>query len=125
MNQRKIERLPELANGDAWLTHRGRFLDTSLMLEVGEDQYLIHIREGRVQAVDPGPFTMPSWTFALRASAEDWKTFCSASPPPGFHDLVAMMKFKRLTLDGDPYPFMTHIRYFRDLLGRLRAGYPS
>lgn len=125
MNQRTIERLPELANGDAWLTHRGRFLDTNLMLEVGEDQYLIHIREGRVQSVDSGPFVMPGWTFALRASEEDWQTFCRASPPPGFHDLVAMLKFKRLTLDGDPYPFMTHIRYFRDLLGRLRAGQHS
>jgi len=125
MNQRSIERLPELANGDAWLTHRGRFLDTNLMLEVGHDQYLIHIREGRVQSVDSGPFVMVSWTFALRASEDDWRTFCRASPPPGFHDLVAMLKFKRLTLDGDPYPFMTHIRYFRDLLGCLRAGQPS
>lgn len=125
MNQRSIERLPELANGDAWLTHRGRFLDTNLMLEVGHDQYLIHIREGRVQSVDSGPFVMASWTFALRASEDDWRTFCRASPPPGFHDLVAMLKFKRLTLDGDPYPFMTHIRYFRDLLGCLRAGQRS
>ena len=125
MNQRTIERLPELANGDAWLTHRGRFLDTNLMLEVGEAQYLIHIREGRVQSVDSGPFVMPGWTFALRASEEDWQTFCRASPPPGFHDLVAMLKFKRLTLDGDPYPFMTHIRYFRDRRGRLRAGQRS
>ena len=117
-----IERLPELANGDAWLTHRGRFLDVSLMLEVGDDQYLIRIREGGVESVEHGPFVMPRWAFALRASAEDWRTFWSASPPPGYHDLVAMMKFKRLRLEGDPYPFMTHIRYFKDLIGRLRQG---
>ena len=125
MNQQAIERLPELANEDAWLTHRGRFLDVSLMLEVGEEQYLIRIRNGAVDSVEQGPFVMPRWDFALRASAEDWDRFWSASPPPGHHDLVAMMKFKRLRLDGDPYPFMTHIRYFKDLLGCLRPGAAS
>lgn len=121
MSRQSVERLPELANGDAWLIHRGRFLDVSLMLEVGDDQYLVHIRDGRVASVDRGPLVMPRWTFALRASAEDWRTFWSPSPPPGYHDLVAMMKFKRLHLDGDPYPFMTHMRYFKELLERLRA----
>ena len=122
MNDHAIERLAELANGDPWLTHRGRFLDVSLMLEVGEEQYLIRIREGSVESIERGPFVMPRWTFALRASSKDWSTFWSESPPPGYHDLVAMMKFKRLRLEGDPYPFMTHIRYFKDLLGRLREG---
>lgn len=125
MHEEAIERLPEMVNGDTWLTHRGRFLDVSLMLEVGEDQYLIRIREGSVESVERGPFVMPRWTFALRASSQDWRTFFSPSPPPGYHDLVAMMKFERLRLDGDPYPFMTHLRYFKELLGRLRAGEPS
>ena len=121
MNSQSIEQLPELANGDPWLVHRGRFLDVGLMLEVGDDQYLVRIRKGRVDSVDRGPFVMPRWTFALRASVADWDRFWSPSPPPGYHDLVAMMKFKRLRLEGDPYPFMTHMRYFKDLLGRLRA----
>ena len=125
MNEQVIERLPELANGDAWLIHRGRFLDVTLMLAVGEEQFLIRIREGRIESVERGPFVMPQWTFALRASAQAWRSFWVPSPPPGYHDLVAMMKFKRLELDGDPYPFMTHIRYFKDLLGRLRAGVAS
>ena len=122
MGHQNIEQLSELANSDPWLTHRGRFLDVSLMLEVGDDQYLIRIHEGHVDSVERGPFVMPGWTFALQASSRDWSTFWSAAPPPGYHDLVAMMKFKRLRLAGDPYPFMTHIRYFKDLLGRLRDG---
>ena len=121
MNQQVLERLPELVNDDAWLTHRGRFLDVTFMLAVGEEHFLIRIREGRVESVEQGPFVMPQWTFALRASAQAWRTFWEPSPPPGYHDLVAMMKFKRLQLDGDPYPFMTHIRYFKDLMGSLRT----
>ena len=122
MNEHIVERLPELINGDAWLIHLGRFLDVTLMLAVGKEQFLIRIREDQIESVERGPFVMPQWTFALRASAQAWRSFWDPSPPPGYHDLVAMMKFKRLELDGDPYPFMTHIRYFKDLLGSLRAG---
>ena len=122
MNARLVEDLPALAGNDLWLTHRGRFLDVSFLLEVGETQYLVHIHQGGVQSVERGPFVQPRWTFAMRASAEDWSRFWSAAPQPGFHDLIAMLKFKRLRLEGDLYPFMTHIRYFKDLLGHLRAG---
>ena len=125
MSGPQIERLPALVNADEWLVHRGRFLDVDWMLEVGDAEYLIHVRTGRIASVERGPFVMPRWRFALRASAEDWATFWRASPPPGYHDLVAMMKFKRLRLEGDPYPFMTHLRYFKDLLGRLREGAAS
>ncbi len=125
MHEQIIERLPALANADPWLTHRGRFLDVSLLLEVGEEQYLIRIREGRVESVECGPFATERWAFALRASAADWDSFWGDRPPPGYNDLVAMMKFKRLRLEGDPYAFMTHIRYFKDLLGRLRVGEKS
>lgn len=125
MNQQIVEHLPELANGDAWLIHHGRFLDVNFMLAVGEEQFLIRIREGRIESVERGPFVVPQWSFALRASTQTWRTFWEPSPAPGYHDLVAMMKFKRLQLDGDPYPFMTHIRYFKDLLSSLRAGVAS
>jgi hypothetical protein len=122
MTQHIIERLATLANGDPWLTHRGRFLDVAFLLEVGDTEYLISIREGGVESVERGPLVQPRWRFAMRASAEDWGRFWSASPQPGFHDLIAMMKFKRLRLEGDLYPFMTHIRYFKDLLAIPRAG---
>jgi len=122
MNARMVDDLPALANGDPWLTHRGRFLDVSFLLEVGDSEYLISIREGGVESVERGPLVQPRWSFAMRASAEDWNRFWSATPQPGFHDLIAMMKFKRLRLEGDLYPFMTHIRYFKDLLAILRAG---
>lgn len=81
MNQQIIERLPELAIGDAWLTHRGRLRDVNVILAVGEEQFLIRIREGRVESLERGgPFVMPQWNFALRASAQDWRTFWEPSP---------------------------------------------
>ena len=116
-----IERLAEQANADAWLVHRGRYLDVTFLLDVGSSLYLVRINRGRVEAIDKGPLVLPRWTFALRASPEDWRTFWLSQPPPGGHDLIAMLRFKRLRIDGDPLPFMANLRYFKDLLALPRA----
>lgn len=117
-----IERLGELANRDTWLVHRGRFLDVTFLVEVGSAPYLICIHRGRIESIDKGPLVMPRWTFALRASEEAWSTFWTAVPPPGFHDLIAMLKVRALRIEGDQHPFMANLRYFKDLLALPRAG---
>jgi hypothetical protein len=117
-----IDRLAELANADAWLVHRGRTLDTTFLLGIGNADYLVRIHRGRVEAVVKGPFVQPRWTFALRASREAWDTFWQPMPPPGGHDLFAMIKTRALSLDGDQYPFMSNLRYFKDLLALPRAA---
>jgi len=120
MTAATVDRLRELANADTWLVHRGRFLDVAFLLEVGTVQYLIRIRQGRVEAVETGPLVMPRWTFALRAPAEAWATFWKAVPPPGYNDLIAMAKMRTLKIEGDQHPFMANLRYFKDLLALLR-----
>lgn len=117
-----IERVAELANANPRLVHRGRFIDTTFMLGIGEESWLIRILDGRVAEVKKGPFVMARWTFALRASAEDWGQFWSLAPPPGFHDLFALIRFKRLKVEGDMHPFMSNLFYFKDLLGSLRRS---
>jgi hypothetical protein len=116
-----IDRLAALANADAWLVHRGRSLDVTFLLEVGAASCLVHIHGGRVHRIDKGPLVMPRWTFALRASDQAWSTFWSAVPPPGFHDLIAMMKVGALRIEGDQYLFMANLRYFKDLLALPRT----
>lgn len=116
------ENLPALANGDAWLVHRGRYLDTAFLLGVGEASYLLRIHRGRVEAMERGPFVMPRCTFSLRGSPEAWAMFWRPVPPPGFHDLMALIKSKALALEGDQYPFFSNLRYFKDLLALPRAA---
>lgn len=118
----EIERLRDLVNGDEWLTYRGRYLNATLLLEVGADAYLIRIHNGEIESVSRGPFVMPRWTFALRASMEAWEKFCQPRPEPGYHDVLAMVKFKTLKLDGDQHPFMSNLLYFKDVLACLRGA---
>ena len=119
-----IEDLAQRVNGNAWLVHRGRYLDTQFLLEHGTSAYLVRIHAGRVESVQSGPFVMPRWSFALRAAAENWDKFWEPRPKPGFHDLMAMLKFGTLKIEGDPYPFMANLLYFKDVLASLRRSAP-
>lgn len=121
MTMAAIERLPDRVNADAPLVRRGRFLATRFLLEVGDAQWLIGVQDGKIVSVERGPFVMPSWSFALRASDDEWRMFWSANPPPGHHDLMALIKRRALKAEGDLNIFMAYLRYFKDVLAKLRA----
>lgn len=114
--------LPELVSRDEWLVHRGRFVDTTFLLEVGDQAYLIRVLDGRIESVSQGPFVMPRWTFAIRVQKDAWEEYCRPCPKPGYHDILAMVKFKTLKLEGDQHPFMANLIYFKDVLGRIREA---
>lgn len=116
-----IETLQARVNADAGLVRRGRYLTTSFLLEVGQSAFLISIYEGRIVSVTRGPFVMPSSAFALRASEEEWQKFWSHRPPPGSNDLLALIKRRALKAEGNLQIFMSHLRYFKEALAKLRT----
>jgi hypothetical protein len=117
-----IEALRERVNGDEALVRRGRFLTTTLLLEVGPTAWLIQIFEGRIASVTRGPFVMPSASFALRAPEEEWAKFWSSRPPPGSNDLMALIKRRALKAEGNLQVFMANLRYFKEVLAKLRQA---
>ena len=117
-----IETLRERVNGDEALVRRGRYLTTTFLLEVGQTAWLIQIFEGRIVSVTRGPFVMPSSAFALRAPEEEWQKFWSLRPPPGSNDLLALIKRRVLKAEGNLQVFMSHLRYFKEALAKLRVS---
>lgn len=117
-----MENLAQLVNADERLVWKGRFIDTSFMVEVGETSYLIKVTEGRIASVTRGPFVMPSWSFALRASREAWEQFWLPVPPPGSNDLFALIKRRALKVEGNLHPFMANLFYFKGVMAALRTG---
>ena len=115
-----MERLAQLVNADERLVWKGRFVDTSFLLEIGETAYLIKVSEGRIASVRRGPFVMPSWDFALRASRETWDQFWLPLPPPGWNDLFALVKRRALKIEGNLQPFMANLFYFKEVMASLR-----
>ncbi len=115
-----IEALMARVNGDEALVRRGRFLTTTFLLESGQSAWLISIFEGRIVSVTPGPFVMPSSSFALRAPEEEWRKFWSKRPPPGSNDLMALIKRRVLKAEGNLGIFIANLRYFKEALAKLR-----
>jgi hypothetical protein len=90
------------------------------MINTVDNEYLVKIEKGIVTNVEEGPFVMPSYIFKLTASKEEWIKFLENTPHPGSHDIIAMLRRKVLKFEGDLYPLMSHLLYFKLLLASLR-----
>jgi hypothetical protein len=117
-----LDELPERVNGNAALVRRGRFLSTTFLVGIGETECLVRIAEGRIAEVRHGPFTMPSWRFALRAPEAAWQRFWEKVPPPGYNDLLALLRRGELKIEGDLQPFMANLLYMKAVLAAPRGG---
>jgi hypothetical protein len=118
----RLERLPDLVNGDPALVRRGRFLTTTFLIGVGDTEYLVKVVEGRIAGVERGPFLLRPWSFALRAAAEAWARFWESTPAPGYHDLFAMKKLGVASVEGDLVPLMANLRYVKDVVAAPRRA---
>lgn len=115
-----FERLQDRVNADARLVRRGRLVDAVVLVGAGEERFRLTFRAGRIEAVEKGPFVMPGCTFALHAEAEDWDRFAEARPAPGYHDLFALLKRRKLRIEGNLHPFMANLFYFKAVFAALR-----
>ena len=119
-----MNELAQWVNADERLVWRGRFVHTTFLVELGDEAWLIRIDAGRIAAVTRGPFVLPTWCFALRAARETWMLFWQADPPPGSHDLFALLKRRALRIEGDLHPFMANLLYFKGVMASLRGRVP-
>jgi hypothetical protein len=116
----RLERLPGLVNGDAWLVERGRLLSVELQIALGRAPYHLTIEHGRVAALERGPHLLRPWRFAIRAEEEVWRRFWRTPPAPQDHDIFAFSKRGELVIEGDLQPFMANLFYFKALLAAPR-----
>lgn len=116
----RLDRLPQLVNGDAALVRRGRWVSLDFLLELGDAPYHITIAEGRIAALQRGPLLMGAWRFAVRGSAEGWRRFWQPVPEPQWHDLFALTKRGAFRIEGDLQPLMANLFYFKDVLAAPR-----
>jgi len=116
-----IERLAELVNADPGIVRWGREMHETFMLEVGDTQYLVTVRAGRIEQVEKGPFVMRSWRFAIRASRECWEQFWRSPPAAGWHDLFALLRRGEVKFEGDQRVLMAYLLYLKLILQAPRG----
>ncbi len=113
---RLIEALPELVNGNAALRRRGRWFTCTFMIEVGDRQFRVGVREGKIEAVAPVRIAMQSWEFAIRAPEEVWQRFWQPLPEPGYHDIMALLRYGRMRIEGNLQPLLANLLYLKMVL---------
>ena len=116
----RIDALPKLVNEDPVLLRRGRMLNVDLMVELGGTPYYVSIERGRIARIERGPNIMRSWSFAIRGGEQAWRQFWQPFPPPHFHDLFALAKKGEFHIEGDLYPLMANVFYFKGVLAAPR-----
>ncbi len=110
----------DAVNADPVMRRWGRLLDADVLLQVGDRACRFGVRDGLVITVQPGAGVMPSWTLAFRAEPAAWTAFMQPEPPPGLHDIMALVKRRALAIEGDLRPFMQHIFWFKGLFAAMR-----
>ena len=121
MNSNEVmTRLPALVNQDTALIRRGRWLSNVFLVEAGTTQFLVHVDKGRLLKVEHGPFVMPSWSFAVRASESVWQRFWQPLPAPGDNDIFARRKTREMSVEGNLQPLMANLIYIKQVLAMPR-----
>lgn len=115
-----IERLAELVNADPVILRWGRHMNETFMIEVGPEQYLLTVREGRIEKIEKGPFVQRSWRFAIRAKQEHWERFWQKVPAPGWHDLFALLRRGNVSFEGDQRVLSAYLLWLKLVLAAPR-----
>jgi hypothetical protein len=117
-----IESMAERVNADDALVRRGRWVDLSFLLGIGETEYMITIREGRVERVAPRGLATETGRFSIRAEEATWREFWRPVPKRDYHDIWSMLPKGLASLDGDLLPLIQNLQYFKDVLAAPRAS---
>ena len=115
-----MTRWPALVNQDTALIRRGRWLSNVFLVEAGTMQFLVHVDKGRLLKVEHGPFVMPSWSFAVRASESVCQRFWQPLPAPGDNDIFALRKTGEMSVEGNLQPLMANLIYIKQVLAMPR-----
>lgn len=119
--RRAVGRLPELVNGSPGLVLRCRAMHMDLMLASGADRFYVAVRGGRVEPVAGGSQILQPSALAFAASPGTWLAHWRPMPAAGEHDLFALVKDERMTVEGDMKVLMRHLQNVKDILAAPRA----
>jgi len=115
-----MDALAGLVNNDPAIVRWGRRMSETFMVEVGDAQFLLTVRDGKIEKLEKGPFTQRSWSFAIRASRESWEKFWQKPPAPGWHDLFALLRRGDVKFEGDQRVLMAYLQYVKLVLAAPR-----
>ncbi len=116
-----IAALPDLVNSNPALIRRGRWTNAVMMLGIGEDHWLITIREGRIMACKRQSLRISAYDSAITGDEAAWRKFWQETPPPMHHDLHALLRIGAIRIEGDVDMLLANMLYLKIILETLRG----
>lgn len=113
---------PKLVDAHPSLVRRGRYFTADFQFVAGAQVCFMTAEAGRITAVETAPQIMRPAAFRIAAASASWLKLWQPAPEPGWHDILAMMKRRNLTVDGDIRTFMGNLQYIKDVIGLGRAA---
>jgi hypothetical protein len=112
----------DAVNADAAFSVIGRHFTADFLLGFGDDEYVVSVRQGRIERITDEVGVETPWSFALRAPEESWEKFTQRIPPPMYNDIWAMAHplHGRLRMDGDVKVLWQNLRALTWMLDRMR-----
>lgn len=115
-----IEKLQELVNADKALVRRGRWLSVDMMIEIGDTRHLVKIREGRIADITQLQLLAIPFDFAVIGTSEAWTEFWKPVPKPRHHDIMALIRERKMRIEGDLELMMAHFLTLKLMLEKPR-----
>ena len=116
-----IENLKKHVNKDSQIISRGKWVNVKFVLNVDTSDFIIDIKNGRINSIQLRKVDTESGEFKISSSLNNWKKHWLKIPPRDYHDLFAMLSKKLIKIDGNIISFMQNLQYFKDLIASNRT----
>ena len=109
-------------NADPALVHRGRWINLTFTLGVGDVDYLITIQRGKIINITQRALQTVTGRFSIRAEAHSWRKHWEKIPQRDYHDIFAMLAKGIISIEGDLLPLIQNLQFFKDLISKNRES---
>jgi hypothetical protein len=110
----------EIANRDFQFRNATRWWSFALMLQVGDDKYILDIVEGEIRRFERTEDQFQSYSAILGGTVADWENLLEMTPPPFYQDFFGAWFQHGFTIAGDLHGLFAHYWALLRLLDVMR-----
>ncbi len=120
-----VARLRAALNEDPEFRLMSRFWTTRLLVRVGEQPYLLAIRDGEVEEIASELTIFDPWEIEVTGPEDGWEKLLRKEPPPFYQDLFPAILHHGFTMGGyleGLFAYYPAVRRMIDVMRDQRAS---
>jgi hypothetical protein len=120
LDAEEAERFRKGINSDPEFKLAARHMTKDVLLEIGDSQRIVRVRDGVITEIKQAPTFMDQWSFAVKGPIESWEKFLEPVPPPFYTSLFAAMIRATMSVVGDLEAAFAHFGATNRILNFMR-----